>query len=47
MRKHSALQYLSPSEYEFDEKNLSLAKAALPMAAHLFTPHLNQADNFI
>jgi putative transposase len=28
MRKHSALQYLSPSEYEFEKENLSLTKAA-------------------
>src|SRR6186713_3329086 len=28
MRKHSALQYLSPSEYELEKENLSLTKAA-------------------
>jgi len=28
MRKHSALQYLSPSEYEFEMENISLTKAA-------------------
>jgi putative transposase len=28
IRKHSALQYLSPSEYEFEKENLSLTKAA-------------------
>ena len=28
MRKHSALQYLSPSEYEFEKEKLSLTKAA-------------------
>jgi transposase InsO family protein len=28
MRKHSALQYLSPSEYEFEKENLSLTEAA-------------------
>lgn len=28
MRKHSALQYLSPSEYEFEKENSSLTKAA-------------------
>ena len=28
MRKHSALQYLSPSEYEFEKETLSLTKAA-------------------
>ena len=27
-RKHSALQYLSPSEYEFEKENLSLTTAA-------------------
>jgi transposase InsO family protein len=27
-RKHSALQYLSPSEYEFEKQNLSLTTAA-------------------
>ena len=28
LRKHSALQYLSPSEYEFEKQNLSLTTAA-------------------
>ncbi|MHA4811170.1 IS3 family transposase [Flavitalea flava] len=28
MRKHSVLQYLSPTEYEFEKQNLSLTKAA-------------------
>lgn len=28
LRKHSALQHLSSSEYEFEKENLSLTKAA-------------------